>query len=98
MAGEQCAYGVLPVAGDDEEVRRGQQGAEDDFVRLRSEGRLLVVNNVIMAPRGVLVSYVLANDGVDQNDAELEESMSNLLSSVWDPGTVRPLILPREEG
>jgi hypothetical protein len=96
VAGERCLYGVLPVSGDDEEVRRGQQGSEEDFVRLRGEGRLLVVNNVIVAPRGVLVTYVLAHDGVDQNDAELEEAMSNFLSSVWDPATVRPLILPRE--
>jgi hypothetical protein len=98
VAGERCLYGVLPVAGDDDEVRLGQQSAEDDFVRLRGEGRLIVVNNVIVAPRGVLVTYVLAHDGVDQNDAELEEAMSNFLSSVWDPATVRPLILPRQEG
>lgn len=97
VAGEQCAYGVLAVAGDDDEVRRGQQGAEDDFVRLRGDGRLVVVNNVIVAPRGVLVTYVLAHDGVDQNDAELEESMSNFMSAVWDHATVRPLILPKQE-
>lgn len=98
VAGESCLYGVLPVAGDDDEVREGQQSAEDDFVRLRGEGRLIVVNNVIMAPRGVLVTYVLAQEGVDQNDAELDESLSTFLSSVWDPATVRPLIVPREAG
>ena len=96
VAGERCAYGVLPVAGDDEEVRRGQQGSEEEFMRLRGDGRLVVVNNVIMAPRGVLVTYVLAHDGVDQNDSELDEAMNRFLGSVWDPATVRPLIVPRE--
>ena len=98
VAGERCLYGVLPVAGDDDEVRRGQQGAEADFVRLRGEGRLVVVNNVIVAPRGVLVTYLLAHEGVDQSDSDLEEAMSNFLASVWDSATGRPLILPRQQG
>jgi hypothetical protein len=95
LAGEACAFSVAPLAGEDAERREPLQTVEDEVVRLQQSGRLALLQPVIAAPRGMIVTDIVSERADAAGDAELERAMGRFLDAALDHKTVLPIIRPR---
>lgn len=92
LAGEACAFTVTPLAGEDAERREPLQTIEDEVVRLQQSGRIALLQPVIVAPRGMIVTDIVSEREDAQGDADLEEAMGRFLDAALDAKTVRPIL------